>query len=90
MAATFNGLLYLIFGYALGVFPALISALLLVWRRRASVLEAVIITIATTVSLSFLAQPTRHDFSPLAIASDAGKLGIFILPGILCAGLTAH
>ncbi|WP_449397232.1 hypothetical protein [Devosia riboflavina] len=85
-----NAFLYALFGYAFGILPALAAALLLVWRRSASILEAVIITTATTASLSFLTQPGREQISPLSIAVETGRLGALVLPGMICAGLVAH
>lgn len=81
--------LYLFGGFWIGLAPALISALLIAWRLRASVLEAMIIAVATTASLSFLVQSGRTEFSPLSIAAEIGMVGLLILPGLVGAGLVA-
>lgn len=81
--------LYLFVGFWIGLGPALVAALLIAWRRRASVLEAVIITVATTASLSFLLQPNRTEFSPLTVVAETGMVGLLILPGMVGAGVVA-
>lgn len=68
---------------------AIITALLLLWRRHPSMLEALFLAVLLPGIGLLFAEPARLADGPPAIALQTGVISLIVLPAVLCAGWVA-
>lgn len=81
----FAAMIYLAASFAL----AIVTAFLLLWRRRPSLLEALLLAVALPSIGLLFAEPARLADGPPAIALQIGVITLIVLPAMLCTGWVA-
>lgn len=81
----FAAMIYLAGGFAV----ATITALLLLWWRRPSLVEAQALAAVLCATGLFLVEPARLTDSPSQVALRIGVVALIVVPATLCAGWVA-